>query len=455
MTGAEFQGLAFKLPSNKPPGKTFGQKNFVGQAESRQSKFNRELNRATGKEKSNQKPEIFDSPDGQAVEQQAPIETKRDEVCKTAEQPVLVEEVPGNPSETVQKLVVNMPEVSEVINEETLTPIAADKNRTNADMENRLLLSRDAPPLVVNESLTKVDQENAAGKQDNKGAAFRVVSGVEQVDNSKVVNSNTKEVQVATTENTDKPIARDLEMVSRTQVTVTSDQIEQKAADKTDVKKIIDFENHRLSASKLSSTEESEPETNTGKNDEGSKSLGLTTRLDTVTDKNTSREFNLPEANKLPVNTREFVDQVVKKAELIIKSGASEMKIDLKPEFLGKLTIKIIAEDSGITARFITENSQVKHLLEGNLHTLKQALESQGIKVEKTEVNVQLNNSGMFDGSESERQDLWQQSHSDHSFRESYYSEEYGYNEGLDELAADDSTRKYGFREDGSMNFLI
>lgn len=453
MNGAEFQGLALKLPTNKPVGKISEQKNFLGQAESRQSKFNRELSKAAGKEKSIQKPDIFAGSDGEAVGQTL-AETKCDEVCKTAEQLVPSEEVLGNTSEAATKVLAVIQEVSELVNEETLTPAAEDKNHTNADLRHRLLLNRPAAETAVTASLTQTGQENAEGKTDSKVTALRIVPSAEQLAKMKAVNLNSKEVQVAAGENIAHSKVRELDRASRTQVTITSDQIEAKVTDTTDVKKIIDFENHRLSASKLSSTEDLESETNPGKNDEGGKNLSFTARLDTVAVK-TSREFDLPGANKSSVNTRELVDQVVKKAELIVKSGASEMKIDLKPEFLGKLTIKIIAEDSGITARFITENSQVKHLLEGNLHTLKQALESQGIKVEKTEVNVQLNNGGMFDGSESERQHLWQQSRYAHSIREPYYSEENGYNIGFDEIAASDTTREYGFSDDGSMNFLV
>lgn len=104
------------------------------------------------------------------------------------------------------------------------------------------------------------------------------------------------------------------------------------------------------------------------------------------------------------VEAQELIDQIVKKAELLIKQNASEIKIDLKPEFLGKMTIKLVVEEGVLTARFLTENQQVKHLLESNLNTLRQSLEAQGIRVEKTEVNVQLNNGGLFDGSESGRE---------------------------------------------------
>lgn len=111
---------------------------------------------------------------------------------------------------------------------------------------------------------------------------------------------------------------------------------------------------------------------------------------------------------KITVSSEEVVEQVVKKAELLVKMNSSEMKIDLQPDFLGKMTIKIVLEQGAVTAKFITDSLQVKHLLEGNLGTLQQALENQGIKVERTEVDVQLDNN-TFNSFGGRGQGLWQQ----------------------------------------------
>ena len=58
-----------------------------------------------------------------------------------------------------------------------------------------------------------------------------------------------------------------------------------------------------------------------------------------------------------------------------------------------------------VTALFITESYQVKQMLEANLGSLRHTLESHGMRVERAEVDVQLNNGGLFEGSEG--QDKW------------------------------------------------
>lgn len=111
----------------------------------------------------------------------------------------------------------------------------------------------------------------------------------------------------------------------------------------------------------------------------------------------------------LPVNPREVLEQIVQKAELLLKSNASEMKIDLKPEFLGKMTIRIAVEEGVLTARFTAESQQVRQMLEANMSSLRQTLEAQGVRVEKTEVNVYLDNHG--NGEPNGRQEWQQPSH--------------------------------------------
>jgi Flagellar hook-length control protein len=93
----------------------------------------------------------------------------------------------------------------------------------------------------------------------------------------------------------------------------------------------------------------------------------------------------------------------------MIKDNSSEMTLHLKPDFMGKMTIKIAVDEAGtVTAHFSTSSQQVKNVLEQNMQTLRLTLEAQGIKVDRTEVNVQLDSGGMM-SDPGGRQDLWQQ----------------------------------------------
>ncbi len=224
----------------------------------------------------------------------------------------------------------------------------------------------------------------------------------------------------------------------------------------TDVKKLIDFETHRLNASRLSTEPNSAPESQAkAAIDDGKAVLNALSRSDTDLFKTTTNT-NVTDSRSLP-STREIMAQVIQKAELLFTNKLSELRIDLKPEFLGRLTIKVVAEEGMITARFIAESQQVKHMLESNLHTLRQNLESQGLRVDRTEVSVQLNNGGLFDGSEDSHQYLWEEGRfSQGHQREGPYGDNQ-YTGGYEELdpAVTQRGADYEYNENGSLNFLI
>ncbi|MGS0764262.1 flagellar hook-length control protein FliK [Syntrophomonas curvata] len=223
----------------------------------------------------------------------------------------------------------------------------------------------------------------------------------------------------------------------------------------TDVKKLIDFESHRLNGRRLSSEPQTAAE---GKaqaaGDEGKGFISELARnsadgLKTAAPGGESSR-NLPSA-------REIMAQVVQKAELLFSHKLSELKIDLKPEFLGRLTIKVMVEEGVVTARFIAENQQVRHLLENNMPTLRQNLEAQGLRVDRAEVNVALNNGGMFDGSEGSRQYLWQEGqspgrHQGEAYPGDNYDEAIYPEEMISAVMAENET---GFNENGKLSFLV
>jgi len=229
-----------------------------------------------------------------------------------------------------------------------------------------------------------------------------------------------------------------------------------KTSPSTDVKKLINFETHRLNASRLTS----EPASPEGQaktvSDDGKSLLNVLSRSDTDIFKTTANINGTDSSKSLPT-AREVIAQIVQKAELLSTNKLSEVRIELKPEFLGRLTIKVMVEEGVVTARFIAENQQVKHMLESNLNTLRQNLESQGIRVERAEVSVQLNNGGMFDGSEGSRQYLWQEGQfSERHQREGPYEGNH-YTGGYEELDPNSAQAgaDYGYNENGSLNFLI
>jgi flagellar hook-length control protein FliK len=65
-----------------------------------------------------------------------------------------------------------------------------------------------------------------------------------------------------------------------------------------------------------------------------------------------------------------------------------EMEINLKPESMGKLSLRIIHERGEVLAKITAENEQVKGILESNMQLLKDSLEKSGFSVQSLSVSV-------------------------------------------------------------------
>jgi flagellar hook-length control protein FliK len=88
-----------------------------------------------------------------------------------------------------------------------------------------------------------------------------------------------------------------------------------------------------------------------------------------------------------PVKADVF-DQIVQRAAVHVKSGQGEMRIDLKPEFLGHVRLQIVTENQQVTVRILTELPMVRDMIESSIQQLKSDLQQQGLRVERVEVAV-------------------------------------------------------------------
>lgn len=84
--------------------------------------------------------------------------------------------------------------------------------------------------------------------------------------------------------------------------------------------------------------------------------------------------------------------QIVKNAQLIKADANSQMTINLQPEHLGQLSLKIsVAADGVVNATFHSDNAQVRNLLQATIVELRQDLQDQGIKVDNINIYSGLN----------------------------------------------------------------
>lgn len=81
------------------------------------------------------------------------------------------------------------------------------------------------------------------------------------------------------------------------------------------------------------------------------------------------------------------VDQAVLKT---LQNGAKQLTLQLTPENLGKLSIVLSVHGKEVSATIRAENSDAHKIITDHLHIIKQSLESQGLKVDKLDVQAGL-----------------------------------------------------------------
>lgn len=110
------------------------------------------------------------------------------------------------------------------------------------------------------------------------------------------------------------------------------------------------------------------------------------------------QEAPLPQAG---VDAYDILRQINQNLNADLAREVSEIHLKLNPETLGNLHIHITSKAGTITAQFIAENEAVKNALSTQAVTLRENLESQGLKVEAVEVTIagqQLNRSYQQNG---------------------------------------------------------
>lgn len=81
-------------------------------------------------------------------------------------------------------------------------------------------------------------------------------------------------------------------------------------------------------------------------------------------------------------------DQIVQRAVVQVRNDQSEVKIDLKPDFLGNVRMQILTENQQVSVRITTEFPAVRDMIEAGLQQLKSDLQNQGLHVDRLEVSV-------------------------------------------------------------------
>lgn len=114
------------------------------------------------------------------------------------------------------------------------------------------------------------------------------------------------------------------------------------------------------------------------------------------------------------VSTQEIFDQIGEYLKSVKGEDFESLEMQLKPESLGTLQIRVTAKNGNLTASFLAQNEAVKAALEAQVTTLKEQLEQQGVKVEAVEVTVETHKfeSAMQQNNQSNEQSFSNAKHS-------------------------------------------
>ena len=97
----------------------------------------------------------------------------------------------------------------------------------------------------------------------------------------------------------------------------------------------------------------------------------------------------VPQAKSMPILSELLSgvhEQIAKEISLKVLSGTSEIRIMLKPEALGNVTVNIRMEEGTMVARIDVSQPNVRTALEANLPQLREALVNKGIQVDRIDV---------------------------------------------------------------------
>ncbi len=85
---------------------------------------------------------------------------------------------------------------------------------------------------------------------------------------------------------------------------------------------------------------------------------------------------------------KDIISQIIKKASVTLKNDKSEIVIQLKPETLGKVKLKLSVSKGEVSGRLVVESNEVKNIIQNNLSELQQALEENGLALSSLDISL-------------------------------------------------------------------
>ena len=94
------------------------------------------------------------------------------------------------------------------------------------------------------------------------------------------------------------------------------------------------------------------------------------------------------EAKMSPEQQDANLRDVVKQAQLIVKKGGGEMSLELRPEGVGQLHLKVSVENGQVNVQMLAETDAARKMLQDGLHELKASLAAHKLTVDSMRVDA-------------------------------------------------------------------
>lgn len=94
------------------------------------------------------------------------------------------------------------------------------------------------------------------------------------------------------------------------------------------------------------------------------------------------------------------IQSVMNQTKYLMKKGGGEAKVQLNPEGLGQLNMKVLVQDGKVSVQMAAESQETKKVLESSLPDLKSSLSSHKLNVEHIKVDV-VNSANSSDQSQN------------------------------------------------------
>ena len=103
-----------------------------------------------------------------------------------------------------------------------------------------------------------------------------------------------------------------------------------------------------------------------------------------------SFDFSTKMNSNIETSDNSVLNQITDKLQQLKDGQGQKLTMVLRPNDLGRLSIELVSNSSGLTTQIVAQNDDVRKYIEQNINTLRQQLNDAGINVN----NIQIKTSG-------------------------------------------------------------